>query len=194
MIKNNSTPRIVLGITGASGAIYGIRILEHLSRIKAHIHLIISKAAELTIQVETNSEIKDLAKLATKTYDNQAVYEDIASGSFKHDGMIIAPCSITTMSSVATGINNNLICRAADVCLKERRKLVMMVRETPFHLGHLHSMEKLTQMGAIIFPPIPSFYNNPQTIDDIINQSTGRVLDLFNLSGDIIRRWDGKIE
>jgi flavin prenyltransferase len=158
------------------------------------VHLIISEPAEITIRTETDYKINDIKELAYKCYNNSQIYEDIASGSFKNKGMIIAPCSISTMSAIESGNIDNLICRAADVALKERRKLILMVRETPFHLGHLQRMTNLTSIGAIIFPPIPTFYNKPKTIDDIILQSVGRVLDLLDIEHNILKRWNGIIK
>lgn len=186
------TFRLIIGISGASGAIYGIRLLEALSHME-HIetHLVISNAAKMTIASETSYTIKDVQKMADVCHAHADVGASIASGSFTSLGMIIAPCSIRTMSEIATGVTTSLLTRAADVTLKERRKLALMVRETPFHLGHLRSMVTLSEMGAIITPPLPAFYPNPQHIDDIINHSVGRVLDLFDIPNDWVKRWQG---
>jgi len=183
---------LIIGITGASGAIYGIRLLEVLSKIEAvETHLIISKHGEETIGYETEYDVNDVRALANFAYDIDDIGASLSSGSFKRDGMIIAPCTIKTMSAVANSYLENLIIRAGDVTLKERKPLVLVVRETPLHLGHLRNMERLTEMGAIIFPPVPSFYHKPKTLDDIINNTIGRVLDLFNIEHSLSRRWSG---
>lgn len=183
---------LIIGITGATGAIYGIRLLEVLSKIEAvETHLIISKFGELTIKYETDYEPNDVRALANFAYEIDDIGASLASGSFKRDGMIIAPCTIKTMSALANSYAENLIIRAGDVTLKERKPLVLVVRETPLHLGHLRSMVQLTEMGAIISPPIPSFYNKPKAIDDIVNATVGRVLDLFNIEHDLSHRWSG---
>ncbi len=183
---------IVVGISGASGSVYGIRILEKL-RDEAEIatHLIISRSAEKTLYLETGKLAADLKKLATYSYSHEDIAARLASGSFQTDGMVIAPCSINTMSAIAAGIASNLMTRTADVMLKERRKLVLMVRETPFHLGHLRAMVALTEMGAIIAPPIPGFYHQPRTIDDLVDHSVERVLDLLGISQQGAKRWAG---
>lgn len=183
--------KIIVAITGASGAIYGLRALELLRSLGVETYLIISKAAAITIKTELNKDIFELESFATKKYKFKDIAADIASGSFKTQGMIIAPCSVNTMSSIANGITPDLITRAADVCLKEQRKLVLMVRETPFHLIHLKNMIKLSQAGAIIAPPVPAFYNKPKTIDDIVTQSVGRCLDHFNINISVFSRWQG---
>lgn len=184
--------RIIIGISGASGAIYGIRMLEALQPLESiETHLVISNAAKLTIASETPYNLKDIQTLADVYHPNTDIGATIASGSFKTAGMVIAPCSIRTMSEIATGMTTSLLTRAADVILKERRKLVLMVRETPFHLGHLRNMCQLTEMGAIIAPPLPAFYPNPKTVDDIINHSVGRTLDLLNLENSLVARWNG---
>jgi len=183
---------LIIGISGASGAIYGIRLLEVLSKIEAvETHVIISKHGEETIRHETDYEVNDVRALANFAYEIDDVGACLASGSFKRDGMIIAPCTIKTMSALANSYLENLLIRAGDVTLKERKRLVLVVRETPLHLGHLRSMVQLTEMGAIIFPPLPSFYGKPKTIDDIINNTVGRVLDLFNIEHNLLHRWSG---
>jgi 4-hydroxy-3-polyprenylbenzoate decarboxylase len=183
---------IIIGITGATGAIYGIRLLEVLQALKdVETHLVISGAGEKTITYETQRKIADVKKLATYSYHIGDIYAPISSGSFKQDGMIIAPCTVKTMSAVANSYSDNLITRAADVTLKERRKLVVMVRETPLHLGHLRNMEKLTEMGAIVMPPMPAFYHKPQTVQDIVDHTVGKVLDIFDIKHDLFRRWSG---
>ncbi|MBD5805425.1 3-octaprenyl-4-hydroxybenzoate carboxy-lyase partner protein [Azoarcus sp. Aa7] len=186
--------RIVVGISGASGAIYGIRILEALKQIGVETDLVMSDSAKRTIAYETDYSINDVKRLASCVHDNNDVGASIASGSFKHAGMIIAPCSIKTLSAVANCFNTNLLIRAADVTLKERRKLVLMLRETPLHLGHLRLMTQATETGAVLVPPLPAFYHRPKTIDDIINQSVTKVLDQFDLDVDLFGRWTGNEE
>ena len=181
--------RIIVGISGASGVVYGIRALEALRRAKVEVHLVVSKSAEMTLAYETTSKLADLKKLAHATYPAQDVGAAIASGSFKTAGMLIAPCSIRTMSEIATGVTSSLLTRAADVVLKERRRLVLMVRESPLHTGHLRTMAALSEMGAIIAPPVPAFYNKPRTVDDIVDHSVGRALDLFGIDIGLVKRW-----
>jgi 4-hydroxy-3-polyprenylbenzoate decarboxylase len=184
--------RVVVAISGASGSIYGIRLLEKLrERPGVETHLVISRSAEKTIFLETGKLAADLKKLADYSYANEDIAARLASGSFLCDGMVVAPCSMHSMAAIAYGIASNLLVRTADVMLKERRKLILMVRETPFHLGHLRAMVALTEMGAVIAPPIPGFYNNPETIDDLIGHSVDRVLDLLGLPAPDARRWDG---
>lgn len=181
--------RLIIGITGASGAIYGIRLLQALRELPVESHLVISRSAEMTIGYETNYKLRDVQQLADEIHSFPDVGAAISSGSFRTDGMIIAPCSVRSMSEIATGVTSNLLTRAADVVLKERKKLVLMLRETPLHSGHLRSLLSLSEMGAIIAPPVPAFYHNPQTLDDIINQSVGRVLDIFDLESPLVSRW-----
>ncbi|WP_454784973.1 UbiX family flavin prenyltransferase [Legionella sp. WA2024007413] len=186
-----STPRIIIGITGASGMIYGIRLLELLRSTDIETHLIVSKSAQLTRKYETNLSLTDLKALADVYHSWNDIGASIASGSFQTMGMIIAPCSMKTLAEIAHGTANNLIGRAADVTLKERRRLVLMPRESPLHLGHLQNMVSLTQQGAIMCPATPAFYTKPETIDDIINYSVGRILDLFHIDVGIVTRWQG---
>jgi len=186
--------RLVVGISGASGAIYGIRILEVLQRIGVETHLVMSDSAKRTIVYETDFSISDVKSLAYKMHDINDVGASISSGSFRHDGMVIAPCSIKTMSALANSFNTNLLIRAADVTLKERRKLVLMIRETPLHLGHLRLMTQVTETGAVLVPPLPAFYHRPRTLDDIINQSVNKALDQFGLELDLFKRWTGNEE
>ncbi|CAI07880.1 UbiX family flavin prenyltransferase [Aromatoleum aromaticum] len=186
--------RIVVGISGASGAIYGIRILEVLKKIGVDTDLVMSDSAKRTIVYETDYSINDVKRLASCVHDINDVGASIASGSFRHAGMIIAPCSIKTLSAVANSFNTNLLIRAADVTLKERRKLVLMIRETPLHLGHLRLMTQVTETGAVLVPPLPAFYHRPKTLDDIINQSVTKVLDQFDLDVDLFGRWTGNEE
>jgi 4-hydroxy-3-polyprenylbenzoate decarboxylase len=183
---------LVIAITGSTGVIYGIRLLEVLSTMKdVETHLVISEAGELSISYETDWKIDDIKKLASYWYDNTDIGARISSGSFKRNGMIVAPCTIKTMSALANSYDENLIIRAGDVALKERHKLVLLVRETPLHLGHLRNMERLTEMGAIIMPPAPAFYHKPQTIQDIIDHTVGKVLDMFNIKHNLFQRWSG---
>jgi 4-hydroxy-3-polyprenylbenzoate decarboxylase len=181
----------VVAVTGASGAIYPLRLLTRLQRPELEIHLLLSRSGEKTLYLETGRKAAELKALATHSWPVEDISAPLASGSFETDGMVIAPCSIHTMSAIAWGISDNLITRAADVVLKERRKLILMVRESPFHLGHLKAMTQLAEMGAIIAPPIPGFYNNPTTIEDLVDSSVDRVLDLLNLPDPRIRRWAG---
>ncbi len=183
--------RLIIGITGASGVIYGIRLLEVLSYYMSSIekHVILSNSAKKNIKIETNYKISEIEEMADVLHDFRDIGSSIASGSFLTEGMVIIPCTIKTMSAIANSYNDNLIVRAADVCLKERRRLILVVRETPLHLGHLRTMVNLTEMGAIIFPPVPSFYHFPKTINDIIDQTVGKVLDLFNIHIDLFNRW-----
>lgn len=184
--------KVIIGISGASGAIYGIRLLERLrQREIVETHLILTRSGEKTLFLETGKMPADLRKLANFSYSQEDISCRLASGSYVTDAMVIAPCSIHTMSAIANGISYNLMVRAADVVLKERRKLVLMVRESPFHLGHLRNMTALAEMGAIIAPPIPGFYHNPQTVMDIVDHSIDRVLDLLGLPDGTTRRWEG---
>ncbi len=186
--------RLIVGLSGASGVIYGIRLLEVLSSVpEVETHLIISKAARQTILLETDYAVAQVESLATQVYSFGDIAASLASGSFKTMGMVVIPCSIKTLSGVANSYSDNLILRAADVVLKDRRRLVLVFRETPLHLGHLRLMTQVVEAGAILMPPVPAFYHRPQTIDDIINQTINRVLDLFDieLDQDLFRRWQG---
>lgn len=182
---------LIIAITGASGAIYGIRLLEVLKQLPITTHLIVSKSAGITISYETEYSIEQVKELADNVHNVNDIAACISSGSYHSKGMIIAPCSIKTMSQIATGNTDNIISRSADVILKEQRKLVLMLRETPLHLGHLRNLTLLAEMGAIVNPPVPAFYNNPKNIDDIINHSVGRVLDLFDIDHRLVNRWQG---
>jgi flavin prenyltransferase len=186
------TSKVIIGISGASGAIYGWRLLE---RLRLHggveIHLILTRSGEKTLFLETGKSGNDVRALSDFSYQMEDIGSRLASGSCRTDAMVVAPCSIHTMSAIAGGISSNLLIRAADVMLKERRKLILMVRETPFHLGHLRNMTALAEMGAIIAPPIPGFYHKPQTVMDIVDHSVDRVLDLIGLTDPQVRRWDG---
>lgn len=183
--------RIVIAISGASGSIYGIRLLEKL-RGKAETHLIVTRSGERTAYLETGKLARELKDLADFSYPIEDIGCALASGSYRTDGMVVAPCSIHSMSAIAFGISSNLLVRAADVTLKERRKLVLMVRETPFHLGHLRTMAQLAEMGAIIAPPIPAFYHGPQSVAEIVDDSIDRVLDLLGIPAEGARRWEGR--
>lgn len=184
--------RIIIGISGASGAIYGIRLLEVLASEKnVETHLIISRAAEITINQETTCDLNYVKGLAHRVYGMENIGANIASGSFHTDGMIIAPCSVKTLSAIASSYNDTLMVRAADVVLKERRKLVMLVRETPLHLGHIRLMEQVTLAGGILLPPVPAFYHQPRQLDDIINQTVGKALDLVGVPHELFTRWKG---
>jgi 4-hydroxy-3-polyprenylbenzoate decarboxylase len=183
--------RIVVGVTGASGTIYPLRLLERLRGPGTEIHLILSRSGEKTLYLETGKKGADLKSLADFCWPVDDISAPLASGSFRTDGMVISPCSIHTMSSIAHGITSNLITRAADVALKERRRLILMVRESPLHLGHLKTMTSLAEMGAIIAPPIPGFYNQPATVEDVVDSSVDRILDLLGLPDERVRRWNG---
>jgi len=183
--------RLVVGISGASGAFYGVRLLEACQALAVETHLVISKAGEITIAQETDFSASDVRSLADCTYKSQDIGAAIASGSFRTSGMVITPCSIRSMSEIATGVTASLLTRAADVTLKERRKLLITLRETPLHTGHLRSLTQLSEMGAIIAPPVPAFYSKPKNIDDIINQYVGHVLHLMGIDNDLSQEWTG---
>jgi flavin prenyltransferase len=183
--------RLIVGISGASGAVYGVRLLEMLRKAEIETHLVMSKSAEMTMVYETDLKPKDVRALAAVHYPNSDIGAAISSGSFQTMGMIIAPCSIRTMSEIASGVTASLLSRAADVVLKERRRLVLAVRETPLHAGHLRSMTTLAEIGAVVSPIVPAFYNRPKTVDDIINHTCGRLLDLFGIDAGIVKRWKG---
>lgn len=187
-----STKRVIVAITGASGVIYGVRALQLLAQLP-HIetHLIFSMAAKRTLHEETDLEMQAVEQLADVVHSFRDIGATIASGSFITAGMLVAPCSIKTLSSIAHGFSDNLVSRAADVCLKEKRPLVLMVRETPFHQGHLESMVKAAQYGAIIAPPIPAFYTRPQSLDEVVTHSVGRALDLLAIENEFVNRWQG---
>ena len=186
------TKRIIIAITGATGAIYGVRLLKLLATVpEIETHLLVSDAAILTLGHEMNASKPDVEAIAHVSYDVNDLGAAIASGSFRSEGMIIAPCSMKTLAAIANGVSDNLIVRAADVVLKERRKLVLMAREAPLHLGHLRNMVAVTEMGGIIFPPVPGFYQHPESIADLVNQTLGRVLDLFDIENEKVLRWEG---
>lgn len=181
--------RIIVGITGASGAIYGLRLLEILKTEGVETHLVMSPSSEITLKLETGKTLGDLKKIADRFHPIGNIAASISSGSYVTEGMIIAPCSIKTCSEIATGVTSNLLSRAADVVLKQRRRLVLMVRETPLHTGHLETMAKVSSYGAVVFPPVPAFYTKPENLDDMVDQTLARVLDLFDIETAGLKRW-----
>ncbi len=181
--------RLIIGISGASGIVYGIRLLQILRNTPVETHLVISRAAEIALAHETSRKVAEVKAMADAHYAASDIGAAISSGSYRTEGMIIAPCSIRSMSEIASGVTSTLLTRAADVVLKERRRLVLMVRETPLHTGHLRTMLALSEMGAIIAPPVPAFYAQPQSVDEMVDQTVGRVLDLFGVETGLVRRW-----
>ena len=190
-MASKTARRLIVGISGASGVIYGIRTLELLRKTDIETHLVMSKSAEMTLAYETDVKPKDVRALASVFHPNTDVGANISSGSFPTMGMLVIPCSIRSMSDVATGVTDTLLSRAADVVLKERRRLVLAVRETPLHGGHLRTMAQLSDIGAIVAPIMPAFYNRPKTIDELINHTVGRLLDLFGIDAHVVKRWKG---
>jgi 4-hydroxy-3-polyprenylbenzoate decarboxylase len=189
MRQGSGHPRLIVGITGASGVIYGARLLSLLQKLPVETHLVISRSAEVTLALETDLKPADLRERADVVHAIGDLAAPISSGSFQTLGMVIAPCSIRSMSEIATGVTTTLLTRAADVVLKERRRLVLAVRETPLHTGHLRTMTTLSEMGAVIAPPVPAFYAKPTSLDEMIDHSLGRLLDLFGLDSGTVRRW-----
>jgi 4-hydroxy-3-polyprenylbenzoate decarboxylase len=185
---NDGKPRVVVGISGASGVAYGIRLLEALKEVGAESHLVITRPGEMTIGYETQLKPREVAAKADQIYAVEDIAAPIASGSFKTQAMIVAPCSVRTMSEIATGVTTNLLTRAADVALKERRPLILLVRESPLHLGHLRTLTQLAEIGAIILPPVPAFYAEPQSMSDLVDQMVGRMLDILGYTWPM-RRW-----
>ena len=183
--------RLIVAITGASGTIYGVRLLEALRDLDVESHLVMSDSAKLTMAAETDYKPAQIEAMADYVHSEKNIGASISSGSFISMGMVIAPCSIRTLSEIASGVTSSLVSRAADVVLKERRRLVLLVRETPLHAGHLRSMAQVTECGAIVMPPVPAFYSRPQTLDDVINHTVGRCLDLFGIENTLLKRWDG---
>ncbi len=184
--------RLIIGMSGASGVIYGIRLLEVLSQVEqVETHLVLSNSAKLNIAIETDRNSKEVQDLADEVYSNKDIAARLASGSFKTDGMIVAPCAVKTLSAIANSYADSLLVRAADVVLKERRRLVLVPRETPLHTGHCELLLKASQMGAILAPPMPAHYINPQTVDDLVDHHVGRLLDLFDLDPGLVQRWQG---
>jgi 4-hydroxy-3-polyprenylbenzoate decarboxylase len=181
--------RLVVGITGASGVAYGVRLLELLKQTDVESHLVMTDSAVITLGYEMKLKVQDVHRLADVVHQNSDIGASLASGSFKTLGMIVAPCSVKTLAAIATGYTDSLLARAADVALKERRRLVLMVRETPLHLGHLRAMVAVTEAGAIVMPPVPAFYANPRSLDEMIDQTVGRALDLFDIETGKVKRW-----
>lgn len=191
-MSSNQKPRLIVGLSGSSGLPYGIRLLEVLHKLGSHeVHLILTDAAKLNISVETDWRVKDVEAFANVVHNVMNISANIASGSFLTEGMIVAPCSIRTLSAITHSLADNLLVRAADVTLKERRRLLLMPREAPLHTGHCKLLYEASQLGIIIFPPMPSFYGRPQTIDDLVNNTVGRVLDLFGIDAGLVKRWAG---
>lgn len=184
-----SGPRLVVGISGASGITYGVRLLELLRPTPVQTHLVVTKSARMTLAHETDMSVGDLTALADVTHPNTDLGAAISSGSFRTLGMVVAPCSVKSMSEIASGVTTSLLARAADVVLKERRRLVLMVRETPLHRNHLRTMAELAELGAVIAPPVPAFYARPKTLEEMVDHTVGRVLDLFDLDLGVVRRW-----
>lgn len=189
MTTGNSRRRIIVGISGATGIVYGIRFLEALRDLGIETHLIMTRTAEITLAYESDLKVADVHALAHTVHRADDLAAAPASGSFRTEGMVVAPCSVRSLAEVAAGTGSTLLTRAADVTLKERRRLVLLLRETPLHLGHIRNMAAVTEMGGIIAPPVPAFYTRPQTLDDIVDHAVGRVLDLFGLDSDLIARW-----
>jgi 4-hydroxy-3-polyprenylbenzoate decarboxylase len=181
--------RLVVGISGASGVVYGVRLLELLRKTDVETHLVMSRAGQITLAHETKYKVKEVEALADHVYRVDDVAAPISSGSFPTLGMIIAPCSTRTLAEIATGVTSSLLTRAADVVLKERRRLLLLVRETPLHLGHLRNMAAVTEMGAVVYPPVPAFYARPATVAEMVDQTLGRALDQFGLDAGTVRRW-----
>jgi flavin prenyltransferase len=188
------TDRLIVGISGASGVVYGIRMLEALLGLPIESHLVMSKSADMTIAYETDLKPADVKAMADVVYPVGDIGAAISSGSFQTMGMVIAPCSVRSMSEIASGVTSTLLTRAADVVLKERRRLVLMLRETPLHAGHIQSMLRVTEMGAIIAPPVPAFYTRPDSVEAIVNQTVGRVLDLFGIESGLPKRWGEDVQ
>jgi len=181
--------RLIIGIAGASGTVYGVRLLQVLRQSDVETHLVMTRSAEVTLAYETDLKVKDVHALADIVYPVADIGAAISSGSFKTEGMIVAPCSIRSLAEIAYGNTTNLLSRAADVVLKERRRLVLMVRETPLHVGHLRAMTHVSEIGAIVMPPVPAFYARPKSIDEMVNHTVGRVLDLFGIDNALVKRW-----
>lgn len=186
---SSARKRLVVGISGASGVIYGVRLLQLLRPTEIETHLVMSRAAQVTLGHETNWKLADVQALADKVYASQDVAAAISSGSFLTQGMIIAPCSMRSLGEIATSTTTSLLTRAADVMLKERRRLVLMVRETPLHLGHLRAMVAATEAGAVVYPPVPAFYTRPTRVEQVVDHTLGRVLDLFGIDAGVVKRW-----
>ena len=197
-MSTSQNPRLIVGLSGSSGLPYGIRLLEVLRKLGSHeVHLILTDAAKLNVSVETDWRVKDVEALGDVVHNVMNISAGIASGSFRAEGMIVAPCSIRTLSAITHSLADNLLVRAADVTLKERRRLLLMPREAPLHAGHCKLLYEASQLGIILFPPMPAFYGRPRTIDDMVNTTVGRVLDLFGIDAGLVKRWtgvDGKLK
>ena len=197
-MSTSQKPRLIVGLSGPSGLPYGIRLLEVLRKLGSHeVHLILTDAAKLNVSVETDWRVKDVEALGDVVHNVMNISAGIASGSFRAEGMIVAPCSIRTLSAITHSLADNLLVRAADVTLKERRRLLLMPREAPLHAGHCKLLYEASQLGIILFPPMPAFYGRPRTIDDLVNTTVGRVLDLFGIDAGLVKRWtgvDGKLK
>ncbi|PYU15171.1 MAG: 3-octaprenyl-4-hydroxybenzoate carboxy-lyase [Acidobacteria bacterium] len=197
-MSTSQKPRLIVGLSGSSGLPYGIRLLEVLRKLGSHeVHLILTDAAKLNVSVETDWRVKDVEALGDVVHNVMNISAGIASGSFRAEGMIVAPCSIRTLSAITHSLADNLLVRAADVTLKERRRLLLMPREAPLHAGHCKLLYEASQLGIILFPPMPAFYGRPRTIDDLVNTTVGRVLDLFGIDAGLVKRWtgvDGKLK
>ena len=190
--STSKTPRrLIVGISGASGIVYGVRILQVLQHSDIETHLVMSDSARMTLATELDLNVKEVEALATEVHNAKNIGATISSGSFKTMGMVVAPCSIKSLSEIAYGMTGGLLSRAADVVLKERRRLVLMIRETPLHSGHLRTMLQASENGAILMPPVPALYARPQSIDDMVNHTVGRCLDLFDIETDLVKRWAG---
>ncbi|MSP36362.1 MAG: UbiX family flavin prenyltransferase [Limnohabitans sp.] len=188
---SNNPRRLIVGISGASGIVYGVRILQVLQQSDIETHLVMSDSARMTLSTELDMSLKEVEALATEVHSSKNIGATISSGSFKTMGMVVAPCSIKSLSEIAYGMTNGLLSRAADVVLKERRRLVLMIRETPLHSGHLRTMLQASEIGAILMPPVPALYARPQSIDDMVSHTVGRCLDLFDIETDLVKRWAG---
>jgi len=190
--SSSSNPRrLIIGISGASGIVYGVRILQVLQHSDIETHLVMSDSARMTLATELDMSVKEVEALASEVHSAKNIGATISSGSFKTMGMVVAPCSIKSLSEIAYGMTSGLLSRAADVALKERRRLVLLIRETPLHSGHLRTMLQASENGAILMPPVPALYARPQSIDDMVNHTVGRCLDLFDIETDLVKRWSG---
>ncbi|HXV24245.1 MAG TPA: UbiX family flavin prenyltransferase [Alphaproteobacteria bacterium] len=192
MKEGQEPARLVIGISGASGVIFGVRLLKLLKKCPVESHLVMTRSAELTLAYETDLKVSEVQALADSVYPVGDLGAALSSGSFRTLGMVVAPCSIRSLGEIASGVTSNLLTRAADVTLKERRRLVLMLRETPLHLGHIRAMLAVTEMGAIVAPPVPAFYARPQSLEEMVDHTLGRVLDLFGLESGTVRRWGEK--
>ena len=186
--------RMIVGISGATGVVYGLRLLAVLRRLGIESHLVMTKAGERTLAHETDRTVREVRAAADRWYPDADIGAAIASGSFRTMGMVVAPCSVRSLAAIATGDTGGLLTRAADVCLKERRRLVLMLREAPLHAGHIRSMAAATESGAVVFPPVPAFYDRPASLEEMVDHTVGRVLDLFDVEAGLVRRWTGRPE